>query len=233
MSNVTPLLDARGIGRRHREGTDWLMRDISLVIGAGDRVALTGPTGSGKTVILRSLAMLDAVDEGTILWQGKSPDPDQVPAYRSRVIYLPQRARLFDGTVERNLQLVYSLAVHRHRAYSRESIITHLRRLGRDDRFLTLDAANLSGGEAQIVALLRAIQLEPTILLLDEPTASLDEGTTRQFEQLVADWMAMPDARRAFVWVTHDRVQARRVADRCLQFREGILSGEGEGTFET
>ncbi|MBI2477477.1 MAG: ATP-binding cassette domain-containing protein [Planctomycetia bacterium] len=233
MSSDTPLLEARGIGRRHRDGSAWLVHDISIEISAGDRIAVTGPTGSGKTVALRALAMLDAVDEGTLLWQGKSPGPDQVPVYRSRSIYLSQRARLFDGTVERNLQLIYSLAIHRHRAYSRESIITHLHRLGRDDRFLALDAASLSGGETQIVALLRAIQLEPTILLLDEPTASLDEGTTLQIEQLVADWMAMPDARRAFMWVTHDRVQARRVANRRLQFREGTLNGEGEGTVET
>jgi putative ABC transport system ATP-binding protein len=224
MSNETPLLEARGIGRQHRDGTDWLLRDVSLAIGAGERVALTGPTGSGKTVMLRSLAMLDAVNEGTILWRGESPGPDEIPVYRSQVIYLTQRARLFDGTVETNLQLAYSLAVHRHRTYSRENIIAQLERLGRDDRFLALDSASLSGGETQIVALLRAIQLDPTMLLLDEPTASLDEGTTRQIEQLVGDWMAFPGTGRAFVWVTHDSAQSNRVAIRTLQLRDGQLT---------
>jgi len=223
MPTEMPLLDARGIGRRHREGDSWLLREISLAISEGERVALTGPTGSGKTVLLRVLAMLDAVDEGTILWQGEAPGPDEVPVYRSRCIYLTQRARLFDGTVEQNLQRPYSLAVHRHGAYSRENIVTHLHRLGRDEHFLALDSANLSGGETQIVTLLRAIQLDPTVLLLDEPTASLDESTARQIEQLVNDWVSVADARRAFVWVTHDAAQANRIANRRLQLRDEQL----------
>ncbi len=223
MTNETPLLEARGVGRRHREGTTWLLRDISLAISAGDRVALTGPTGSGKTLLLRSLAMLDAVDEGTILRQGEAPEPDEIPVYRSQAIYLTQRPRLFDGTVEQNLRIPYSLAVHRHRVYSRENIAAYLHRLERDEQFLNLDAANLSGGETQIVALLRAIQLDPTVLLLDEPTASLDEGTSRQIEQLVTDWMSVADGRRAFLWVTHDAAQTHRVARRTLQLRDGKL----------
>lgn len=223
MPTAAPLLEARGLGRLHREKSNWLLRDISLAIGAGDRIALTGPTGSGKTVLLRSLAMLDAVEEGTILWEGNPPKPDEVPGYRARAIYLTQQAKLFEGTVEQNLQLAYSLAVHRDRAYARDHILTYLDHLGRDKHFLALDVANLSGGEMQIVALLRAIQLDPTILLLDEPTASLDEATTRQIEQLVSDWMSVADTRRAFVWVTHDAAQANRVAKRTLHFRDGQL----------
>ncbi|MDA1050374.1 MAG: ATP-binding cassette domain-containing protein [Planctomycetota bacterium] len=218
-----PLLEARGIGRQHREGTSWLLRDVSLAIRTGDRIALTGPTGSGKTVFLRSLAMLDAVDEGAVLWQAEPVVADEVPVYRSQGIYLTQRARLFDGTVEKNLQLPYSLAVHRHRHYSRDNIVSYLDHLGRDEQFLMLDSANLSGGETQIVALLRVIQLDPTILLLDEPTASLDEGTTQQIEELVSEWMSVVDSRRAFVWVTHDAAQADRVANRTLQLRDGQL----------
>jgi putative ABC transport system ATP-binding protein len=217
------LLEACGVGRRAGDGTGWLLRDISIAVRAGDRIALTGPTGSGKTVLLRSLCLLDTVNTGTISWQSEPVQPDQVPAYRARAIYLTQRARLFGGTVEGNLRLPFSLAVHRHREYSRESVATYLHRLGRDEEFLARDSANLSGGEMQIVALLRAIQLDPTILLLDEPTASLDEGTTQQIEQLVADWMSPPDARQAFVWVTHDAAQAERVANRSWQLRDGQL----------
>lgn len=223
MPTAAPLLEARDLGRLHREKSNWLLRDISLAIGAGDRIALTGPTGSGKTVLLRSLAMLDPIEEGTILWEGNPPKPDEVPGYRARAIYLTQRARLFEGTVEQNLQLPYSLAVHREREYAQDNILAYLDRLGRDERFLALDVANLSGGEMQIVALLRAIQLDPTILLLDEPTASLDEATTRQIEQLVSDWISVANARRALVWVTHDAAQANRVAKRALQFRGGQL----------
>ncbi|MEO8495921.1 MAG: ATP-binding cassette domain-containing protein [Planctomycetota bacterium] len=227
MPTGTPLLEARGIGRLHREGTSWLLRDISLAIGAGDRVALTGPTGSGKTVLLRALAVLDAVNEGTLHWRGKPPTADEVPIYRSQVIYLTQRARLFDGTVEQNLRVPYSLSVHRHLKYSPKNIAAYLDQLGRDETFLNRDAANLSGGEMQIVALLRAIQLDPTVLLLDEPTASLDESAVRQIEQLVADWISATGTSRAFVWVTHDTPQAERVANRVLQLRDGQLVESG------
>ena len=223
MATAAPLLEPRGIGRQHRDRTAWLIRDISFALRSGDGVALTGPTGSGKTVLLRSLAMLDAVDEGEVLWHGTSPTSDEIPVYRSRAIYLPQRPRLFEGTVERNLQLPYSLAVHRHQVYSRENIVSYLDQLGRDEHFLALDSMNLSGGEIQIVALLRAIQLAPTLLLLDEPTGSLDESTTQQIEQLVTHWMSEAVGERGFVWVTHDATQTERVASRTLQLWDGQL----------
>jgi putative ABC transport system ATP-binding protein len=167
--------------------------------------------------------MLDAFNAGNILWQGKTLTSDEIPTYRSQAIYLPQRARMFTGTIGENLQRPFSLAAHRHRKYSQERIVSFLELLDRDDRFLNLDAENLSGGEAQIVALLRAIQLDPTILLLDEPTASLDGETTQQIERLVMDWISTERTRRAFVWVTHDATQADRVANRRLRFRDGRL----------
>lgn len=221
-STETPLLEARGIGRQVSSNA-WVIQDISLAVQAGDRVALMGPTGCGKTVLSRCLAMLDPIDSGCVSWRGESVLSDDIPNYRSQAIYLTQRAYLSDGTVERNLRLPFMLAVHRERSYSLETIVGYLSILGRDDRFLALDSANLSGGETQIVALLRAIQLAPKLLILDEPTASLDEATTQQIERLVSEWVLETPAERAFVWVTHDSAQARRVANRQLRFREGQL----------
>lgn len=221
MSSDSPLLEARGIGRRQRDGSSWLIHDVSIMIGEGDQIAVRGPTGSGKTVALRSLAMLDAIDAGEIRWRDRTLTADEIPTYRSQVIYLAQRARLFGGTVEENLQRPFSLAVHRHQGFSRERIASFLERLDRDERFLTLDSEHLSGGEMQIVALLRAIQLDPTILLLDEPTASLDAETTQQIERLVMGWMSEGQGRHAFVWVTHDVLQANRIANRQLECRGG------------
>lgn len=222
-SQVPPVLEARGLGRRHRDRIAWLVRDISLAIHAGDRVALTGPTGSGKTVLLRTLCLLDAVDEGAVIWKGESPRLDKIPVFRSQAIYLTQRTKLFEGTVEQNLRIPYSLTANRDRKYSQKNLEAYLQQLGRDVTFLTRDSAHLSGGETQIVAILRAIQLEPTVLLLDEPTASTDEVTARQIEQLVNDWMSLADTARAFVWVTHDAPQAERVANRTWQLRDGKL----------
>jgi putative ABC transport system ATP-binding protein len=89
-----------------------------------------------------------------------------------------------------------------------------LERLGRPPSFLDLEASHLSGGEAQLMALLRALQLDPDVLLLDEPTASLDAATTERVEQLLRRWLA--EAPRACLLVSHDGAQLRRLAGRQL-----------------
>ena len=102
-------------------------------------------------------------------------------------------------------------------------ILELLGRLGRARSFLANRVADLSGGEIQIVALLRAVQLDPSVLLLDEPTAALDGQTTTAVEQLLKDWVAESPDNRAMVWVTHDTDQAGRVAERTLCIQRGRL----------
>jgi putative ABC transport system ATP-binding protein len=82
---------------------------------------------------------------------------------------------------------------------------------------------NLSGGERQIVAMLRALLVVPAVLLLDEPSAALDPQTTATLEQLVDTWHAEEPSKRAYVWVSHDTAQAQRVADRIIHLRDGTL----------
>ena len=94
---------------------------------------------------------------------------------------------------------------------------------GRDETFLAKKQHELSGGEAQITALLRAMQLEPEVLLLDEPTAALDDVATKAVEQLLDRWLCEQPNERSIVWVTHDRDQARRVCDRILHLERGRL----------
>jgi putative ABC transport system ATP-binding protein len=209
-----PLVEARGLGRRRRDG--WLLADIDLALRAGDRVALVGPSGSGKTLLLRALALLDPLDAGAVLWRGQ-PVAD-VPAYRRHVTYLHQRAALFDGTVEDDLREPFQLHAHRDRAFDRARAVALLGRLGRDAGFLGKRSRDLSGGEAQIVALVRAVQLDPDVLLLDEATSALDADTELRAEALIGAWRTDD---RALVWVTHDADQTRRVTDRVIQIREG------------
>ena len=204
------MLQAIEIGRRSNDV--WLLQDVSAIIQPGERWAVVGPTGSGKTLLLRCLALLDPVDAGEVRWHGKPVRRDAVPLFRSQVIYLHQRPALFDGTVEQNLCEAYSLKVHHGRRYDRERIATQLKSLGQPESFLSKAQQHLSGGEQQLTALLRAIQLDPQVLLLDEPTSALDANSTAMVEQLVDDWFAERPAERALVWVTHDEAQAGRVA---------------------
>jgi putative ABC transport system ATP-binding protein len=222
MDSARILLETQGIGRLAVRTRQWLLRDISLVVRPGERLAIVGSTGSGKTLLLRSLALLDPLDEGRILWRGEPVAARMVPDFRRQVIYLHQRPPLIEGTVEVNLRLPYTFAIHAHEAFNRNRTVAMLEGVGRGD-LLRRNWRDLSGGESQIVALLRALQLEPTILLLDEPTASLDSDTALSIERLVLNWHQQTDHGRAVIWVTHDRAQSARVATRVLHMQSGGL----------
>lgn len=220
-----PLLKADGIGRREPHRSRWLFHDVSLSIRAGEDVAVVGPTGSGKTLLLRSLAFLDPLDAGNILWRGELISSSSIPSFRSRVVYLHQRAAMLPGTVEENLRYPFTLQAHRGRAFDRNWTIGLLAETGRNADFLSRSVPALSGGERQVIALLRALQLEPAVLLLDEPTTALDPEATATIEALVRRWRGA-SAERGTVWVSHDADQIRRVADRVFSMERGKLREE-------
>jgi putative ABC transport system ATP-binding protein len=229
MSAATPLLEAQDIGRRNPNGEGWLLDDVRLGISAGTRLSVTGPSGAGKTLLLRALAMLDPLDRGHVLWKGRTVRRDAIPAFRGSVIYLHQRAALLEETVVAALRRPFDLRVHRQRRFHQAEALELLARLGRDAAFLDKRASDLSGGEIQITALVRALLLQPTVLLLDEPTASLDADAARAVEELLCGWVAAAPE-RAMVWVSHNAQQAGRIADRTAAMEGGKLSEWPPGT---
>jgi putative ABC transport system ATP-binding protein len=217
------LLEADHIARRHPNGHAWLLDDVSLAIKPGARLVLTGPSGGGKTLLLRALARLDPLDRGEVRYRGRSIHHDAVPPYRASVVYFHQRAALIDDTVEAALRRPFALNVHRQRRFDRQLVIELLSALGRDAGFLEKKVAELSGGEIQISALVRALQLDPAVLLLDEPTAALDGPTATAVEQLIDDWLAEND-QRAMIWVSHNEAQVQRVGRTAVRMEAGRLS---------
>jgi putative ABC transport system ATP-binding protein len=173
------------------------------------------------------LALLDPLDEGAILWQGRAVAGEEVPGFRRQVTYLHQRAALFEGRVEANLRLPFALKIHRDRRYDEGRVVAMLEALGRDRRFLDKSHHDLSGGEAQVVALIRALQLDPIVLLLDEATSSLDRETAQAAETLLEQWHRADDGGRTLVWVTHDPEQSLRVADRRVLIKTGRIEPSG------
>ena len=217
------ILEASHIGRRAADTQNWLIQDLSLVLAPGEGVGLVGPSGSGKTVLLRTLAMLDPLDAGELLWRGVPVAREAIPRFRSHVVYLHQRPALIEGTVVENLEYPFQFAIHRQRQFDRQQTEHWLEVLGRDRSFLEKRSRDLSGGEMQITALLRAVQLEPDVLLLDEPTAALDQATTEAVEHCVRQWQSERANERSFVVVSHNTEQVRRMVDRTVSMRSGTL----------
>ncbi len=220
--NPTPVcLEARNLSRRHPNGQGWLLDEVSLAIESGSRTSISGPSGSGKTLLLRALARLDPFDDGEVRFEGRRIAREAIPEYRSSVVYLHQRPALLASRVEEALRRPFLLNVHHRRSFSRERIARLLEGLGRDESFLAKPVEELSGGESQLVALLRAVQLDPKVLLLDEPTAALDPQATAAVEALVNEWQAGDRQQRSIVWVSHDAAQSRRMSGRVVRLEAG------------
>ena len=227
-TNMTdaPLVHAKDIVRRDEARGQTLLHATSIVIEAGHRISITGPSGSGKSVFMRALALLDPLDPldgGEVRWRGKRIARAAIPNYRRHVAYIRQRPALLDGTVEDNLRYPYSLRAYRDVRFDREHAAALASQAGRADDYLDRRASELSGGEAQIAALIRVLQLAPDVLLLDEPTASLDPESARAIEGLVRAWFDAEPHARAWLWVSHDLAQAQRVSNRHLTMRAGVL----------
>ncbi len=222
------LLEARGVVRRDAHTASTLLAHTDFLLAANERVVISGPSGAGKSVFLRALALLDPLDGGEVLWHGRGIERREIPRFRRCVAYVRQRPALIDGTVEDNLRYPYSLDAYRDARFDRERASRLARAAGRGAHFLDKRASEMSGGEAQVTALVRVLQLDPEVLLLDEPTASLDPETVLAIEALVELWFATDRAARACIWVSHDPAQAARVGRRQLTLCAGRLAERQE-----
>lgn len=208
------ILEALAIGRC--VGPSWLWRQLELSLRKGQRLGVTGESGAGKTLLLRSLAGLDPIDEGHITFGGRRLESYRMAPYRARVVYLHQRPSMLGDSVETDLRRPFALKQHKNRTYPAERVLELFDALGLPRDFGTRRSSDLSGGEAEAVALVRALILEPQVLLLDEATASLDADRVRRAEALIHAWLAA-DAVRALIWVTHSADQLERVTDRRIE----------------
>lgn len=214
-----PILQIDNLTRRIAVNDKPLLDNVKLSIQSGDRVGLSGGSGSGKTSLLRSIALLDPVFSGQLLFHGQPvTDP---PNYRRQVVYLHQRPAMAAGTVRDNLQLPFTVATATG-AYDETKILQWIDSLGKSTDLLDQAADTLSGGEQQLVALMRAIQIDPLVLLLDEPSASLDSESSEKFEQLVELFLA-ESVDRALVWVSHDESQLNRMTSRIVKMADGRM----------
>lgn len=212
--HVPPLLTADGLCRSVRG--HLLFEGVDLQLAAGERVAVRGPSGSGKTLLLRALAGLDPLEAGTVSFLGVAQASWRMPDYRSRLMLLAQRPALPEGTVAAALAHPFAFRSHVGRSFDPALARAYLERVGRGNEFLDRSTQRLSGGEQQLTALLRVLLLEPQVLLLDEPTASLDAAAVEAVEAMVGAWLERSPT-RAYLWTSHDPAQIARVSTRVVE----------------
>lgn len=192
-----------------------------LTIAEGRLYTLTGANGAGKSTLLSILAFLAPPTSGEIHYAGKRVawDPGSMEEYRRKVTLLHQSPYLFGGTVYDNV--AFGLKARRIHGDARERRVDKaLDDVGLQG-FRDRKARELSGGEAQRVAMARALVLEPEVLLLDEPLANIDRGTAGLLETVIA---SLPARGTTVVLITHDPEQPGRLNGESILLEEGKVA---------
>ncbi|MCW2945611.1 MAG: transporter [Actinoallomurus sp.] len=210
---MTFVLDAVSV----RRGVALLLDDVTATIRAGECTAVTGPSGAGKSTLLRLLNRMLEPTAGRVILQGTPLPALDVLDLRRRVGLVAQRPTLLTG------QVLDEVRVGRPDVPP-EEVRSLLAEAGLPRDFADRATAGLSGGEAQRVCLARALALRPEVLLLDEPTSSLDPASAEAIERVVRD---LSDAGGTVVLVSHDAAQARRLAGDVIVLRAGRLEEHG------
>jgi len=201
-----------------------LMERLNLEVSAGEMVALTGPSGCGKTSLLRAVAQLDDPAAGEVRFRGRLPHELGWPQFRRHVVFVHQRPVMLDATAGENLR--HPL---RHRAvqipFPADHAAVLLRQVGLATDLLGQPARTLSIGQQQRVSLIRALLVDPEVMLLDEPSSALDDDSRQSVETLLRE--RCTHAGKAAVVVTHDRAQARRLCDRHVDLKPHLTAAGG------
>lgn len=192
-----------------------LVEGVTIDVHAGEVFVVYGPSGGGKSTLLRLLNRLDEPTAGTVLLHGEDYRTLSPRTVRQRVGLVPQQPTLLNGTVADNVTWGPRLRDAAIDLDWRDELLDRLGLDGYQDR----DASDLSGGEAQRVAIARTLFNDPEIVLLDEPASSLDTEAARRVETLLTDVMEAYSL--TAVLVTHDAERARRMGTRGLRLEDG------------
>ena len=230
------LIQVQHVKKYYNHGAIKALDDVSVDINRGDVMVVIGPSGSGKSTLLRSLNLLEVPTEGSIVFDGVditkkytvTPEGKKVKmdinVHRQKMGMVFQHFNLFPHkTILQNMTIAPIKVKGMDKAQAEQKARALLARVGLEDR---ADAypIQLSGGQKQRIAIVRALMMEPEVMLFDEPTSALDPEMVGEvlevMKELAADGMTM-------VVVTHEMGFAREVGNRVLFMADGKLLEEG------
>ena len=226
MATNDKLIQVKDLKKYYKKGEIKALDGVTVDINRGDVMVVIGPSGSGKSTFLRSLNLLEVPTSGTILFEGVDITDNKVNLnlHRQKMGMVFQHFNLFPHkTIMENMILAPVEVKHVPKEEAKKKALELLERVGLADRAETYPI-QLSGGQKQRVAIVRALAMEPDVMLFDEPTSALDPEMVGEvldvMKELAKEGMTM-------VVVTHEMGFAREVGNRVLFMADGKLVEEG------
>ena len=222
---TNPIIEVKDLQKSFGELD--VLKGINTEVERGEVVVVIGPSGSGKSTFLRCLNLMEAPTGGSIFVDGvEITDPKcDINLHRQKMGMVFQHFNLFNNmTILRNMTLAPMTLLKKSRAEAEEKALALLRRVGLEDK-ANAYPSQLSGGQKQRIAIVRALCMDPEVMLFDEPTSALDPEMVGEvldvMKKLAAQGMTM-------LVVTHEMGFAREVGDRVLFMDEGVIMEENE-----
>ena len=203
-----------------------VLKGVSQHISKGERVVLIGPSGSGKSTFLRCLNLLETPTSGEIIFEGQSITDEKcdINQIRQKMGMVFQHFNLFPNmTILKNITLAPVRTKLMTKEQAEQKARELLKRVGLEDKADNYPA-QLSGGQKQRIAIVRALCMQPEVMLFDEPTSALDPEMVGEVLDVMKE---LAQTGMTMVCVTHEMGFAREVADRVLFMDEGIIVEEG------
>lgn len=226
---ATALLevDSLLLAVENREGEKRILtKPISLMLGEGEILPLIGPSGTGKSTLFRAMVRFHPIEQGGIHFLGKNILDYSPPALRAKLGLMFQTPAFTPGTVRQTLLEPFAYRAVEQESPDEATMVEELKQVGLTDKLIDEDVERLSGGEKQRVALARLLLLHPQVLLLDEPTANLDEESSQLILERVQDWIG--HGSHAAIWISHTRALTEKIASAPFRL-EAATGGPANG----
>ena len=220
-------IEIRGLSKRF--GSNIVLDNVDMDIEKGDVIALIGPSGTGKSTLLRCLNLLEKPESGTVTIEGRRYDlttrnSKEINELRSHTEMVFQQFNLFrQRTALANVMEGLTVVKGMDEKTARETALYHLRKVGMEDRLFHYPK-HLSGGQQQRVAIARALAMDPLLLLMDEPTSALDPELVGEVLQTVR---SAAQEGNTILLVTHEMPFVRSVAKRVIFLENGKIVADG------